>query len=159
MVLGNAGIVSVMATVVLSNVDFEASVETLAREALWLALAAAVLWVVGLSKWADSHMTRFIHWSLRARMRLDAERMESLLLFSSGYQVAAITIGDVDETVSDFLSEVRAAGRQTRVLGVLHTDDSYTGAPMEDVHARDADRVLLYGRTRDLDASSGYGAD
>lgn len=41
MVLGNAGVVSVMATVVLCYVDFEASVETLAQEALWLALAAA----------------------------------------------------------------------------------------------------------------------
>jgi len=154
MVLGNAGIVSVMATVVLSYVDFEASVETLAREALWLALAAAVLWVVGLSKWADRHMTRIIHWCLRARTRLDAERMESLLLLPNGYQVAAITIGDVDETVSDLLSEARAAGQQTIVLGVLHADDTYTGAPVEDVQVQAADRVVLYGRTRDLDAGS-----
>jgi Trk-type K+ transport system membrane component len=46
MVLGNAGVVSVMATVILSYVDFEASVETLAQEALWPALAAAATFPV-----------------------------------------------------------------------------------------------------------------
>ena len=153
MVLGNAGIVSVMATVILSYVDFEASVETLAQEALWLALAAAVFWVVGLSKWGDRHMTRFIHSCLRARTRLDAEQMESLLLLPNGYQVAAITIGEENETLSDLLSEARAAARQPIVLGVLQGDDTYASVPVEDVHAQASDRVVLYGRTRDLEAS------
>jgi len=153
MVLGNAGIVSVMATVILSYVDFEASAETLVQEALWLALAAAVFWVVGISNWGDRNMTRFIHWCLRARTRLDAERMESLLLLPNGYQVAAIAVGEGYETASDFLAEVRAAGRQTVILGVLHCDDSYVSLSAEDAHAVTSDRVVLYGRTRDLEAT------
>ncbi|MDH3673683.1 MAG: hypothetical protein OES46_21415 [Gammaproteobacteria bacterium] len=152
MILGNAGIVSVMATVILSYVNFEASVETLAQEALWMTLGAAMFWVVGLSKWADRHTTRFIRWCLRGMRRLDSERMESILLLPNGYQVAAIMIGDGNETVSDLLSGARVAGRQVIVLGVLHSDDTYTSAPVEDVHAQAADRVLLYGRTRDLEA-------
>lgn len=153
MVLGNAGIVSVMATVILSYVDFEASAESLMREALWLAFAAAVFWVIGLSNWGDRHMTRFIHWCVRARRRLDAERMESLLLLPNGYQVAAITIGEGSEAASRLLSEMPAAGRQTIVLGLLHSDDTYVSAPVEDVHPQASDRVVLYGRTRDIEAS------
>jgi hypothetical protein len=150
MTLGNAGIISLMATVILSYVNFDASVETLAQEALWLTLSAAVLWVVGVSKWADHHMTRFIHWCLRARASREAERVESLLLLPNGYQVAAITLSD--GSLSDLLSKARAAGRQTIVLGVLHSDNSYTSAPLEEGAARATDRVLLYGRTRDLEA-------
>jgi hypothetical protein len=150
MTLGNAGIISLMATVILSYVNFDASVETLAQEALWLTLSAAVLWVVGVSKWADRHMTRFIHWCLRARASREAERVESLLLLPNGYLIAAITPGD--ESLSGVLSKARAAGRQIIVLGVLHSDNSYTSAPLEEGAAQAADRVLLYGRARDLEA-------
>lgn len=153
MVLGNAGIVSVMATVILSYVDFEASAETLIQEALWLALAAAVFWVVGISNWGDRNMTRFIHWCLRARTRLDAERIESLLLLPNGYQVAAITVGEGNEAASELFADVRAAGHQAIILGVLHSDDTYVSLPAEDAHALASDRVVLYGRTRDLEAS------
>ena len=121
MALGNAGIVSVTSTVILSYVDFEASVETLTKEALWIALAAVVFWFVGLSKWGDRHMTRFIHRCLQAMTRLDAARIESLLLLPNGYQVAAITIGDENETASDLLSEARAARWQRRKRATART--------------------------------------
>ena len=150
MTLGNAGIISLMATIILSYVNFDASVETLAQEALWLALAAVVLWVVGISKWTDRHMTRFIYWCLRDRTRLEAERVESLLLLPNGYQVAAITLRD--GSLVDVLSKSLTAGRQMIVLGVLHSDNSYTSAPLEDFPAQATDRVLLYGRTRELEA-------
>ncbi|MDH3673431.1 MAG: hypothetical protein OES46_20115 [Gammaproteobacteria bacterium] len=40
---------------------------------------------------------------------------------------------------------------QTIVLGVLHSDDTYTSAPVEDMPAQAAERVLVYGKTRDLE--------
>lgn len=150
MTLGNAGIISLMATVILSYAHFDVSIETLAQEVLWIILLAAVLWVVGISKWTDRHMTRFIYWCLRDRTRLEAERVESLLLLPNGYQIAAITLRD--GSLVDVLSKSRAAGRHMIVLGVLHSDNSYTSAPLEDAPAQATDRVLLYGRTRDLEA-------
>jgi hypothetical protein len=150
MTLGNAGIISLMATIILSYVNFEASVETLAQEALWLTLAAVVLWGIGISKWTDRHMTRFIYWCLRARASRETERVESLLLLPNGYLIAAITPSD--RSLSELLSKPRAAGRQIIVLGVLHSDNSYTSAPLEEGVARVGDRALLYGRARDLEA-------
>jgi len=96
-------------------------------------------------------MTRFIHACLRATTRLKAKRTESLLLLPNGYQVAALALRDENESLSDLLSKVRAGGRQTIVLGVLHADDTYTSAPVEDMPAQTADQVLVYGRTRDLE--------
>jgi hypothetical protein len=153
MLIGNAGIVSVMATIILSYVDFEASVETMVEEVLWLAAAAAVFWVVGISAWADRLMTRCIHWCFRKRKRPETRRMgrmESLLLLPSGFQVAAITPGNEHKTVKEVLAKQRAAGRQATVLGVLHSDDTYISAPAEEEPILAGDRVLLYGRTRDL---------
>jgi hypothetical protein len=149
MTLGNAGILSLMSTIILSYVDFDSSVDTLTQEALWLTLAAAVFWVVGISKWTDRHMTRFIYWCLRARVSREAARVESLLLLPNGYLIAAITLGH--ESLCDWQSKARAAGRQIIVLGVLHSDNSYTSAPLEEGAARAGDRVLLYGKARDLE--------
>ncbi len=79
--------------------------------------------------------------------------MESLLLLPNGYQVAAIPVGEGNITADGLISEMPAAERQTIVLGVLHSDDTYVSAPVEGVHAQASDRVILYGRTRDLEAS------
>jgi len=152
MILGNAGIISVISTVILSYVEFEPSVESLVVEVLWLAAAAVVFWVVGISKWADRYTTRFIHWLLRGRTRFAADRIENLFLLPNGYQVAAITVGDGSKSVNELLSALPASGRRVIVLGVLHSDDTYISAPLEDVEAQPTDRILLYGITRDLEA-------
>lgn len=152
MILGNAGIISVMATVILSYVEFEPSVESLVLEVVWLMAAAVVFWVIGLSKWADRYTTRFIHWLLRGRARLSAEQIENLLLLPNGYQVAAITVGHGNKGVDELLSALPASSRQAIVLGVLHADDTYISAPLEEVEVQPTDRILVYGITRDLEA-------
>lgn len=68
--------------------------EPLVLEMFWLAAAAVVFWVVGITKWTDRNTTRFIHWLLRRRTCLSADRIKNLLLLANGYQVAAITVGD-----------------------------------------------------------------
>jgi hypothetical protein len=152
MILGNAGIISVIATVILSYVEFEPSVESIVLEVFWLAAAAVVFWVVGISKWADRYITRFIRWSLRGRTRLTADRIENLLLLPNGYQVAAITVGDANKSVNELLSALPVSGQRVIVLGVLHSDDTYISATLEEIEAQPTDRILLYGITRDLEA-------
>ena len=152
MILGNAGIISVIATVILSYVEFAPSVESLVLEVLWLAAAAVVFWVVGISKWADRYMTRFIHWLLRGRTRLSTDRIENLLLLPNGYQVAAIAFGDENKSLDELLSALSASARRVTVLGVLHSDDTYISTSLEELEAQPTDRILCYGITRDLEA-------
>ena len=151
MILGNAGIISVIATVILSYIEFEASVQSLLSELLWLASAALMFWVIGISEWADRYMTRFIHGLLRGKARLAAVRVENLLLLPNGYQVAAIVVGEGKNSINELLSALPAGGRQVIALGVLRSDDTYTSTPIEDVLLHPTDRVLLYGITRDLE--------
>jgi len=153
MVLGNAGIISVGATVILSYVDFEATGTSLAQEALWLAAAAVVFWVVGLSKRSDRLMTRFIQSCLRGRVR-PYSAIESLLLLPNGYQVAVLKAGDQSGTFADLLSRWRADERRITLLGLLHSDDGYVSLPPRDMLVQPTDRVILYGMTRDLEAVS-----
>jgi len=125
--------------------------EPLVLEVLWLAAAAVVFWVVGISKWADRNTTRFIHWLLRRRTCLSADRIENLLLLPNDYQVTAITVGDEKKCVDELLSALIASKRRV-TLGVLHTDDTYISATLEEIAAQPTDRILLYGITRDLEA-------
>lgn len=151
MILGNAGIVSVMATVILSYVEFEPSVASLVQEVLWLTVAAIMFWAIGISEWADRYTTPLIHWFLRGRTRLAVGSVENLLLLPNGYQVAAITVGDGNISVKELLAKLPASGRQAVVLGLLHADDTYISAPLDAVEMQPTDRVLLYGVTRDLE--------
>lgn len=151
MILGNAGIISVMATVILSYVEFEPSVASLVQEVLWLTVAAVMFWAIGISKWADRYTTRFIHWLLRRRTRHAVESVENLLLLPNGYQVAAITVGDRNKSVKELMATLPVSGRRAVVLGLLQADDTYISAPLDAVEVQPTDRVLLYGITRDLE--------
>ena len=97
MILGNAGIVTRVAALILSYVDFEASRESLAEEAIWLGVTVFALWVVAFSKWTDRQMRRIIPCNLQHMTRLQTNQMESLLMLPDGYQIAAMKITAGDE--------------------------------------------------------------
>jgi hypothetical protein len=151
MLLGNAGIITVVATIILSYVEFEPTAESLFIEIFWLLGAAVLLWIFVMNKWVDRHTTLLIHRLLRGRTRLAGEDVENLLLLPNGYQVAAITVGVANKTVEELLATLPAGGRRTIVLGVLRSDDTYISAPLATIEAQPQDKVLLYGSTRDLE--------
>jgi len=113
-----------------------------------------VFWVVGLSKRSDQFMTQLIHRCLRGRIP-PRTAIDSLLRLPNGYQVAFLKVGDEDRTFADLLSRWRASERRITPLALLHSDDSYVSIPPPDVLVQPIDRVVLYGRGKDLEAASG----
>lgn len=81
--------------------------------------------------------------------------IESLLQLPNGYQVAVLKVSDEDGAFADLLSLWRAAERRITPLGLHHSDDSYVSIPPPDVLVQPIDRVVLYGRGKDLEAASG----
>ena len=146
MVLGSAGLVSTIAAVVLSYVDFEATRENLIQEAIWLAGLALAIWLVAFSKWVERQMSRVIHWVLEHTTRLAAENTTSLLLLGDGYHVLAVTIGTGPELDGKTFEELKRPGSQGVPLAVFHQDGSLLADPHDDTRLAAGETLIVYGR-------------
>ena len=145
MLLGNAGIVTAMSTLVVSFGGADGSDRLPLRLAL-LAVGLLALWIVARSKWVDEKMSKVISWALKKYTTLELRDYAGLLHLTGDYVVAELTIEPGDWLCEKQLSQLRLNDEGVLVLGIERPDGSYNGAPRGDtvLHANDA--LLLYGR-------------
>lgn len=151
MVLGNAGLVTTIAAVVLSYVDFEVTRENLIEEGIWFAGLAFAIWLVAFSKWAERNMTKAIEWFLKHKADLLNDKTTSLMLVGDGYHVAAIKVGSgsgLDGTTFEGLKRATGTGVP---LAVFHLDGTLLADPHDDTHLAVGDTLIIYGPLRELD--------
>jgi hypothetical protein len=149
MLLGSAGLVTAVATLVLSFGEVEGH-ERLGR-LVALVAGLLVLLLLARSEWVDRRMTRVIEWALRRWTDLDVRDYESLLHLSSGYTVTELEVQDGDWLAGQSLGHLHLREEGVAVLGVHRSDGVYVGTPRgrTPVHARD--RLVLYGRADRLE--------
>ena len=87
MVIGNVGLVSVFATVVVSLVHTDGDPQAILRQVIWLALGLGLIWFVVLSKTADRLLCEAIAKLLASTTLLRTRRYQKLLQVSNGYSV------------------------------------------------------------------------
>jgi len=144
MLLGNAGVVSALASLVLSVISLE-------RGPLWPRLAAllggvAFLWAVASSRWVDKWLSRAIRWALARWTHLDVRDYAALLNLSGGYKVAELQVKPGDWLAGKKLSDLRLRDEGVLVLGIYRADGSYIGAPRGWTEIHPGDTLILYGR-------------
>ncbi len=150
MVLGNAGIVTTIAAVVLSYVDFEVTMANLIEEMIWIAGLVFTIWLVAFSKWVERNMTRAINWVLEHKTGLMNEETTSLLLLGDGYDVVAIRVGSGSELDGTTFKDLKKTTKGGVPLAVFHQDGSLTADPRDDTHLAAGDTLIIYGRLREL---------
>lgn len=145
MLLGNAGIVTAMSTLVVSFGGAGGSAH-LAFRLTALVVGLLALWVFARSKWVDDKMSKIIGWALKRFTTLELRDYAGLLHLTGDYVVAELTIEPGDWLCEKQLSQLRLNDEGVLVLGIERPDGSYNGAPRGDntLHANDA--LLLYGR-------------
>ena len=143
MLIGNAGIVTVVASLVLSFRGGSGD-ERLVRAAVLVA-GLALLWWLSRRDWVDRRLTALMARFLRSR-GLDARDYARLLDLSGDYAVAELKVQPGDWVAGRTLADLRLRDEGLVVLGI-HRDGGYVGVP--DPHARveDGDTLVLYGRT------------
>ena len=148
MLLGNIGVVSVMATLILSIV-------LEGRSAPWLRLAVifgglAVLGFLATTRFVDHNIGRAVSWALTKWTELDGRDYAHLLHLGQGYGVMEITIvagGPIDQMpVGDSVF----VESHLLVLGVQHVNGVYEGAPPNELVLQAGDKLFLYGRTDEI---------
>ncbi len=153
MLLGNAGIVTAISSMILTFVDKDdgGAGAWLLRFALLIG-GVAILWTAAYSQWLDQRLSRLIRWALARWTSLDVRDYASLLRLSGEYTVTELQVEPEDWMADCTLEELRLREEGVLVLGVQPTDGPYVGAPTANTRIGPGDTVLLYGREKNLAA-------
>jgi hypothetical protein len=153
MLLGNAGIVTVVASLILSFMDVQEHGGWLPRLALLLG-GVALLWGLALSGWVDRRLSRVISWALLRWTDLDIRDYANLLQLAGDYGVSELQVAEGDWLAERTLQETELSDEGILVLGIRRAGGGYLGAPRGESAIHAGDTLILYARVeglRDLD--------
>ncbi|HHP7232155.1 MAG TPA: TrkA C-terminal domain-containing protein [Xenococcaceae cyanobacterium] len=149
MFLGNAGIITVISSLVLTFVSTASPEDWLSRF-LFLAVGIAILWLLATNRAFNRLLTRLVRKALRRWTDLDLQDYASLLHLKGEYQVMEIAVDEDHWLANKPLKKLRLRDEGIAVLGIERGDGSYVGAPNGDTYVCPEDTLILYGRKLDL---------
>jgi hypothetical protein len=150
MFLGNAGIVTVISSLVLTFVSIGEGGSWIPRFLL-LVVGLGTLWIVATNRWVDRVLERWIGWALKRWSELDIRDYANLLNLSGEYGVRELAVEAGDWLANQRLKELNLYSEGVVVLGIRRPDQTYLGVPRGSTEIRPKDVLILYGRLPDLE--------
>jgi hypothetical protein len=147
--LGNAGIVTVISSLVLTFVSTGEGESWIPRFLL-LVTGLVTLWVVATNRWVDQILERWIGWALKHWSELEVQDYADLLHLSGDYGVRELKVKAGDWLANQNLKELNLSSEGVVVLGIHRPDKTYIGVPRGSTEIRPQDVLVLYGRLPDL---------
>ena len=147
MILGNAGIVSVIATFVLSLRQTGTF-----RPSLNLVIIAASLFIlyrIASHQTFAKKLTQKIRETLREKLHFQKVHVEELLHQSDGYGIASILVGRRSKVAELTLSESGFKEKDLMILSV-ERDEEMIPVPKAQTKIRVGDRLICYGKLENL---------
>lgn len=141
--LGSVGLVTTIATLVLSFTDPVARLDRL------MLLIGFLLVLLGLSRsqWFNSLLTPLIKWGLRKTATFELRDYTGLLHLHRGYRVADITVSPGDWMANERIADLELRSHEgVVVLGIRRADGTYVGAPSGDHVIKPGDTLVTYGK-------------
>jgi hypothetical protein len=149
MLLGNAGLITAMSSLMLSFIGTEEAGDLLLNMLL-LAGGLALLWLVASSAWVDRHLSHVIDRALRRYTRLEVQDYASVMHLGGEYRIVELQVAPGDWLANKTLAEARLQDEGITVLGIERTDGTYLGAPDGSTCIGPEDSLLVYGRISTL---------
>lgn len=153
MLLGNAGIVTAVASLMLAFVGTASALSAGLKMAA-LVVGVALLWALSMSKWVERRLSHLIAWALKRYTRLDVQDYAALMHLAGDYQIGELKVQAADWLAGRTLRESGLREEGVLVLGIERPDGRYVGAPLPETRIEADDVLLLYGRAEafaDLD--------
>lgn len=151
MLMGNAGIVSAIASMMLTFVDTDASSDWLVRLVV-LVLGVAALWTAAQSQWLDTRLSKLIRRLLKRWTDLDVRDYASLFHLGGDYQIAELRVEEGDWLAGRLLGDLKLRDEGVLVLGIQEPGGTYTGVPDKERQLKVGEILLMYGRGHALHA-------
>lgn len=146
MLLGNIGIATVVATVMIS---FSSTVGASPKDRLLVmsVLSAGVLglWFFFSSRWVERQMNKVIAWTLKRFTDLEIRDYASLLQLADGYAVTELKVEARHWIAGGRLKDLRLSDEGILVLGIHRNSGLYTGIPRAHDVLSAGDTLILYG--------------
>ena len=162
MFIRNGGIVTIVATLVLSFVNVEGSEQGLWRLVVLIG-GLALLWMLSVSSWLDQHMQRIIDWAFRRWTKIDTRDYANLLHLHADYRIVELRVDSGDWVANQTLADARLPDEGVIVLGIQRKGGQFIGAPRGESTPQPGDTLLLYGRQKMIEEIDerkvGYGGN
>lgn len=149
MFLGNAGIITVISSLVLTFISTGGFDEWLPR-LLLLLLGIGLLWLVATNHAFNRFITRWVRAALKRWTDLDVRDYASLLHLKGDYQVIEIEVEGGDWLANKRLEELNLREEGIVVLGIERQNKTYIGVPHGSTCIAPGDLLILYGRKSGL---------
>ncbi len=147
MIIGNLGLASVIATLVISLASGERTMGSMVTQIVWLGGGAALIWVVMLNPRTDAVMCALIGRILDSTTELGRRQYVRTLQVADGYSVVNHVITEQGAgTLGDLMTGT------LRCLAVHHANGADNTAPGPDVALNLRDVLIVYGAEADHDA-------
>lgn len=149
MLLGNAGIVSSVATLLLSFTS--ASVEQSLLQIAAIIAFLLVLIRISQSDAVDRALTRVIERALRRFTQLDVRDYAGLLRLHDDWIIGEMVVEADDWFCDRTIGDLQLTAEGVLVLGIERGGERYVGAPKSSARFHPGDVVVLYGLRETID--------
>ncbi len=148
MLLGNAGIITVIGSLVLSMTDLPSTglSSHIWFRCVFLAAGISLLFVLAYSKWIDHQISTAVAWALKKWTRLEAQDYSEMLRLAHDYTVSEFPVHEGDWLASRALLDLRLGDEGVMILGIERADGTYVGAPKGSAVIEPGDRLIVYGK-------------
>ena len=147
MLLGNAGIVTAVSSLILAFVAQGEGGLGLPYKIVLLVVGLITLWALASSQWVDQLLSRLVDRALKRFTHLDVSDYEGLLHLAGAYQIIEVQVQQGGWLENRPLSSLRPDDEGVLVLGVVAKDGQWLGTPGGDIRPQSGDTLVVYGRT------------
>lgn len=145
MLFGNAGVISVISSLVLTFVS-SADTRQIGWRFLVLGLGLGLMWIISTNRLFNRYLTLFLRGVLRQWTKLDVRDYAKLLRLMKDYAVTELRVESQGWLANKRLDEVHLRDEGILVLGIQRSDRTYIGAPNGKTQICEGDLLIVYGR-------------
>lgn len=150
MLLGNAGIVTAVSSLILTFVG-QGESASLSLKIILLMGGLAAMWTVASSQWVDRHLSHFIDRALKRYTRLDISDYASLMHLAGDYRLVELEVQPQDWLTHQTIAELKLRDEGILILGIKRADGTYLGAPNGSTKILPEDTLTAYGRVEAIE--------
>lgn len=145
MILGNAGIATGVASLIMGFSDIGGEFGTWMKIAI-LTGSIIILWNLANSRWVDRQLSNIIDKGLKKYSKINVIDYYSLLHLSGEFRISEVPIEKRHWLCDKKLKNAKLKEEGMIVLGIVRHDGTFLGTPDGETYIRDGDTLIIYGR-------------
>ncbi|PVW12624.1 TrkA C-terminal domain-containing protein [Marixanthomonas spongiae] len=162
MLVGNAGIVTVMSSLILTFV-LPDTLATKLYGLLIVIVGMSIVWWGIKSKWVDRGLSKVINKMLKRYTELEITDFAAVLHLKDDYRISEKKVSEDDWLCNKTLIELNLIEEGIMVLGIDRKDQDYYGSPSGDFKILPNDVITVYGKAEGIQSvykrKKGYQAE